>query len=331
MKLPSALRASNDEIADFRVRATFGAALTALVVLLPFAINNFVQGRTLLGAGALAIVAALALNGLSLLRGRPHPLLNLLALLPAVLLFLILAFREQGVVGALWCYPAILAFYAILPERQAWIANIGLLTAGIGESWIALDPSVALRVTATLAAVSVFAAFVVRAIATQQARLEQQAVTDPLTGLANRVRLEETLGAAVERSRRTGLPMTLLALDLDHFKAINDDYGHAEGDAVLRATGAFLLGRVRRSDQAFRIGGEEFLVMLFGTDRERGLRVADALRASIAALELVPDRSVTVSIGLATLAEGEDWRSWMKRSDEQLYVAKGSGRDMVVG
>ena len=124
--------------------------------------------------------------------------------------------------------------------------------------------------------------------------------------------------------------MTLAALDIDYFKGINDTFGHEVGDDVLRAISQLLLERMRRVDKVFRLGGEEFLVLFYGTDAQHSYGLAQELRVDIANLPCCPDRSVTVSIGLATLRPKEQWREWMKRSDNYLYRAKSMGRDQVV-
>jgi diguanylate cyclase (GGDEF)-like protein len=155
-------------------------------------------------------------------------------------------------------------------------------------------------------------------------------VTDTLTGLLNRTLLNDTLDDAIQHSARTGVPMTLATLDLDHFKTINDTLGHDAGDVVLRGIGELLRNRVRRVDKLFRPGGEEFLALLYGANNESGKRVAEELRTAIAGYAFLPDHVVTVSIGLATLLPGEDRKQWLKRSDENLYRAKAGGRNQVV-
>jgi len=190
---------------------------------------------------------------------------------------------------------------------------------------------VAARVTATLLGVSMFSAIFVRLIAVQQRTLEARAVSDALTGLHSRTLLPTTLEQAMEQSRRTGIPMTLLAFDLDEFKEINDRHGHDAGDAVLRAVADILRARIRRSDRAFRLGGEEFLAFLYGTDKQQGLQLAEELRSAVESKLLVPHRAVTVSVGMAAYSGDPDWETWETRCDQNLYDAKAKGRNLVVG
>lgn len=315
---------------DFRVKSTFGLAVTSLLLLTPLAINNLVDGRYAVGVGTLIVVAILGLHAWNCRRGRHLPLLTLVGLVPALILFLAFLMREQGMIGVLWCYPAVLSFYFILPESRAWLANAALLCMMLPLAWGAFEHELATRVVATLLAVSAFSAIFVRVITEQQHRLAEQAVTDPLTGLANRMLLASSLEQAVEQGHRTATPMTLLSLDLDHFKLVNDGFGHDTGDEVLRSVGTLLQRRVRLADKAFRIGGEEFLVLLFATDPEHAQMAAEEMRAEIEALPMVADHPITVSIGVASLAADDDWKSWMKRGDQNLYRAKEGGRNQVV-
>ncbi len=218
----------------------------------------------------------------------------------------------------------------MLPERQAWIANAFFLSIIFPYAWYVLESPVVIRFITTLMAASALSAISTNIINNQQKMLERQATIDPLTGLFNRLLLNETLEQAVQLNHRTGISMTLITIDLDHFKAINDTFGHNTGDKVLRDIGEFFDQRIRRTDKVFRIGGEEFLVLLYDTDTEHGRKVAEELRCGVASLSLIPDHPVTISIGVTTLQPEEDSEDWMKRCDKKLYQAKIDGRNMVV-
>jgi diguanylate cyclase (GGDEF)-like protein len=316
---------------DFRAKSSFGVGLAGVVLLTPFTLNHLAQGRMLLGFGTGIIVAVMIAMAWVGGRGRYWPWLVFLGFVPAVMVFLVLSFREQGVIGALWCFPAVLALYFTLPERLAWVSNAALYAVTVPWAWTVLEVSVAARVAATLLGVSVFSAIFVRVISVQQRALVEQALTDALTGLHNRALLPSTLDQAMQQSQRTETPMTLLALDLDDFKEINDTQGHAAGDQVLRGVADVIRSRIRRTDMAFRLGGEEFLAFLYGTDHDRGCHVAEELRSAVASKTLLPGRPVTVSVGVATLDGDLSWEAWLRRCDEKLYTAKARGRNQVVG
>ena len=161
--------------------------------------------------------------------------------------------------------------------------------------------------------------------------LADSARTDALTGLRNRRAFEETLQVELERAARSGDPVALLLADLDHFKAINDEFGHPAGDEVLRAVARALEGCVRRVDVAFRIGGEEFAVIAPGTDAASAHLLAERVRLGVAeAFESAP-ANVTVSLGVAVYPEhGPDAVSVFAQADAACYQAKARGRNRSV-
>ncbi len=163
-------------------------------------------------------------------------------------------------------------------------------------------------------------------------RWAREATLDPLTGLANRRALEHWLATHWPEAER-GQPVQLLLLDLDHFKRVNDDFGHDTGDAVLRETAGLLRSHCRSADLAVRYGGEEFLLAMAGADRPAAETVAERLRAAIAAHDWprVADRlAVTASVGLADAAEVLDAAALLTLADRRLYAAKYGGRNRVV-
>jgi len=164
--------------------------------------------------------------------------------------------------------------------------------------------------------------------------LETLAETCPLTGVANRRGFDEALAKAVRRSRRTGLPMALLMLDMDHFKAVNDTYGHQAGDVALCTFAKVLRKAARRPDDVVaRYGGEEFAVILPDCDAEGAVTVAESVRDLLRAAAIPnprgADGKATTSLGIASVGENEtvDADVLVSRADAALYIAKHSGRD----
>ncbi len=170
-----------------------------------------------------------------------------------------------------------------------------------------------------------------RELKRNEARIHELMLRDPLTGVHNRRALNERLTEELARSRRFGHPLALLMLDVDHFKAINDRYGHQTGDQVLTVIGRCLREHVRRIDFVARYGGEEFVILLPETDREGARRFAERLRQAVAALELGGElASPTVSIGVAVSREADTPDSLLQRADAALYAAKRAGRNRVM-
>jgi diguanylate cyclase (GGDEF)-like protein len=157
------------------------------------------------------------------------------------------------------------------------------------------------------------------------------AALDALTGLPNSRSLQDALARLVAQAGRSVSPFSVVLLDLDHFRQLNDLYGHERGDDVLAAVGALLRDSIRASDYAGRYGGEEFLVLLPETDREGALLVADKLRHAVAATRVGGvDRPLSASFGVASLpADGGDGDSLVRRADRALFAAKAAGGNRV--
>jgi len=161
------------------------------------------------------------------------------------------------------------------------------------------------------------------------ATLEQLATTDRLTGLLNRRKFEELATIEIGRARRYANPLALLFLDIDHFKAVNDHYGHPTGDIVLAEMSQRLRASVRQSDSVGRWGGEEFLILAPGASRDEALRLAEKLRAMVAAQGFRQVGSLTISIGVSTLQGDDDLQALVSRADAAMYRAKQGGRNRV--
>lgn len=153
---------------------------------------------------------------------------------------------------------------------------------------------------------------------------------DPLTNVANRRRSDETFIREVERGARLRFPLTIILLDVDHFKQVNDTFGHAMGDKVLQSIARAVSGMVRSYDLLARYGGEEFLIMMPSATLREGVVAAERFRAAISAMTIEGfSRKVTASFGVATLLPGHPAQTLFERVDRALYRAKQNGRDRV--
>lgn len=160
----------------------------------------------------------------------------------------------------------------------------------------------------------------------------QSALRDPLTGAGNRIAMDQTLAREIEVARRNMQPLSLLMLDIDHFKRVNDTYGHATGDAVLKCVASAIKCQLRNIDRVFRYGGEEFLIVLANTDREAARLIGERLRQSTHDMVhpiLDQTLGLTVSLGCSTLLPAESADSLLGRADIALYVAKREGRNRL--
>lgn len=168
----------------------------------------------------------------------------------------------------------------------------------------------------------------------KELQLRRTARRDALTGLRNRLALEDLSHKEFQRARRYDSALSLIALDLDHFKRINDRFGHSAGDRVLVDVARCLEEQLRESDLVFRVGGEEFLILLPHTPRQAALDVAERLREQLKALEWEFNGErigCSASLGVAQIHHpGENWQQALNRVDRALYEAKETGRDRVV-
>jgi diguanylate cyclase (GGDEF)-like protein len=166
-----------------------------------------------------------------------------------------------------------------------------------------------------------------------QADLRTQSLSDPLTGLHNRRYLNETLGHELVRTEREHTPLSIIVADIDHFKMINDTYGHQFGDTVLVAIARLLKKYVRGSDIACRYGGEEFLLVLHNTTGDNAAKRAEEIRQASAALCIQHEHGtvmITISFGIATYPDhGNNVESLISKADQALYQAKRAGRNQV--
>jgi diguanylate cyclase (GGDEF)-like protein/hemerythrin-like metal-binding protein len=160
--------------------------------------------------------------------------------------------------------------------------------------------------------------------------LEKMSSTDRLTGAWNRAHFDKILTVELSRSVRYRQPVSLLSFDIDRFKQVNDKYGHAVGDEVLRELVRIVRSNIRTSDMLFRWGGEEFAILAPSTNYRSAAKLAETLRAKIEQHEIKTAGNVTVSLGVAEHVSGESELTWFGRADEALYAAKNSGRNRVV-
>ncbi len=161
--------------------------------------------------------------------------------------------------------------------------------------------------------------------------LRHSSLTDPLTGLLNRRGFEASLAHQFERARFDGRPITALLLDLDHFKTINDTYGHGVGDQALRRFAELLEASCRASDIVARVGGEEFAFVMPGATIEQALARSEQFASTLREDRAVGEVRMTVSVGVATREQhGDDWHAMLDAADAAVYAAKRAGRDRTI-
>ena len=324
-----ALAGSTANPGDFRLRVTLAIAYAGLIFLGPFALNNLWQERWTVGVLSILIILELVALAWSIRGERPSATWLTWLLIPMVLGFLATSIERQGMIGIFWCYPGVLAFCSVLSLRLSVVANSLLLFMVALLARDVLPVAEWMRLMVTLLSVAVFISLFVSVIERQQSVLARIADTDVLTGLLNRNRLHRALRSVMRLGLPCRRPASLLMIDIDFFKRINDLHGHAVGDQVLRQVAQAFKRQTRDSDQAFRLGGEECLLILHDCDEASASGRAEAIRLHIAQLPLSREQRVTVSIGVAEWNGRESAEAWVARCDAALYLAKSKGRNRV--
>jgi diguanylate cyclase (GGDEF)-like protein len=311
-------------IADYRESARTALVFIALAIALP-ALWLPQRGEVVHGA-ALVLAASVALTGVASLLPALHGTLNRVGGLLLLAQIAALVHLTGGADSIFTPIYALLLLYAAVfygPARlgaTVVVVLVALLRPGLAQGPEALSALLLQGTVWTVAALTVHLLV---------ARIRVSAQTDGLTGLWNHATFWQLIGAAHAQQERTGSSYSVLLLDLDHFKHVNDTQGHRAGDEVLRQVGALLRERCRRSDVVARYGGEEFAVLLPDTERSAAVALAKELRHRVLTAGFrIP---ITVSIGVAASADGHgpSAESVLSAADQALYAAKEAGRNHV--
>ena len=323
------LSAKNRLQADFQLSVMTTLCACGVFGITPFAIYRFAEGDLL--AGFVDLVILISIVAAFVYAWRTGDVLNGGRCLGVIICAGGVAVGSiLGINGAFWLFPASLTSYFLCPYRFAATINIValLILSTIGSAFDITEQMWSFIATSLVVNACAFI-FAIRHHA-QHEKLQELATHDPLTGAMNRRALSKDLENAVKNARQTGLNYALVMLDLDHFKRINDEYGHHAGDEVLRQCADILRQHIRESDQLFRFGGEEFTLLMTGVS-DAGLHaVVDKLRQALQTHLSSPGGPVTASFGVALLKPGEHWEAWLARADNALYMAKEGGRNRVV-
>jgi diguanylate cyclase (GGDEF)-like protein len=314
---------------DFRLSIITLLAISAILGISPFAVMRFLQGNMLAGivdiSIMLAITAGMIYAWVTGDTARSGLAMAFVACGGAVTVSVLV-----GEPGLFWLYPCLVTSFFLTESRYAifinLIAVVVLMVHGVAFSSTVQMWSFA----ATTVVVSCCAYVFAHRNESQRERLEHLATIDPLTGVKNRRSMDQELEMAVATASRYGTSYALVLLDIDHFKKINDQHGHNVGDKVLIEMVALIEQNVRKSDQLFRFGGEEFVLLMPGVDETSLRAVMHNLQHIMQKFLKHPGGQVTASYGVALLRAGEQPDDWLERADAALYRAKDSGRDRIV-
>jgi diguanylate cyclase len=314
---------------NFRLASLTLFSFIAVFFLGPFAIYRLLIGDYLESAIEFLMLSALAANTLWAWRRED-------ALIPATIVAIIVTMTAAalivllGDVAIYWAYVALIINLVLTQRHVGLLLNIALIATTSLQADAFATPIHLNAFIATGALVSLYAFIFATQTQQQRQRLKLQAERDPLTGIGNRRLLESSLPDIARRNSQETLPHSIAILDLDRFKQVNDAFGHAAGDRVLQDLAGLLEQTTRGQDRVFRIGGEEFVLLMPETTLDGARIVLEKIRSRIEDKLSSPGGAVTVSIGVAEIDPADsNWASWLERADRALYSAKRQGRNTV--
>ena len=294
--------------------------------LIIFCIYYAFRGVWQAAIGGGIVSASLLALALAVERARQLPSPKMLnATLAGVNAGAIIGISGLGTVGVAWIGPVVfinLLLGGALLGSVCTLAAVVLVGAFAGTY---LHPDLSASVLGSLVLSGMMAFAVTVSLRDHLGRLHLEASQDPLTGAINRRGLSRLLNARLAEFDRQH-PLSLILFDLDHFKELNDQLGHTAGDTVLVGLVRLLLAHLRSTDDVYRYGGDEFVVLV-DSDEDEALQTAEKLRAAVAGHELAPGADVTISVGVAQAMPMDTERSLIKRADRALYRAKAAGRN----
>lgn len=314
---------------DFHLATVVMFGAITVLGITPFAIKRFLAGQPAAGIVDLLLVATISAGATYAWRtGRTAGAATFLAVAYSIGCTAIA--HLVGLSGAFWLYPVLIANFLLVRRRPALLISAAAIV-GVASSQAAF-PEAGHRITfvTTALVVSLFSFLFASRAAAQRLQLEAIAMRDPLTGAGNRRGLEAELRIAMAASLRTGVPLGLLVFDLDHFKQVNDSFGHEAGDEVLVQIADLVRGSTRMDDRFFRLGGEEFVLLLPGATADALRDIAEKLRSAVEREVRARGRTVTISVGAAPLHPADTPRQWLARADTAMYEAKRTGRNRTV-
>jgi diguanylate cyclase (GGDEF)-like protein len=302
--------------------------IVGAIGVFPFAIIRFMNGDYRMAL--LDAVLVMLLGSLSFFLYKSHRVRVVsLALALIAIAGMLATIYLKGASQVYWIYPVLVGVFFLVERREALIASILAVAALIPFLATEFTAFALTRILITISVTCSLAYAFATITRGQRDELMNLATRDPLTGVGNRRAMQQKLDEVIASRSRNNRNCCLLMLDLDHFKKVNDLHGHAKGDEILIKLTEIIEIRIRATDNIYRIGGEEFVIVIEDQNLENASRLAEQLRTIVEANELAPESSVTISIGVAQHVRGESVESWMNRADNALYAAKDSGRNQT--
>jgi len=303
--------------------------LSITYILFSFlAIKNYYLGEKILASSLLSFVILASINTRALYTNSSFPI-NMNIVISTLMLSLFLSIYYLGATTIFWAYPISLALIYILPHKQALIFNLIIFTFISLFSFLNMEIPAALRVSLSLFLTILITSLIAKHIHKLHQDLIHESIRDPMTGALNRRQLSTHLETSLAYKKRNNINSAILMFDIDHFKRINDNFGHDIGDKVIIKLVKLINEHSREVDLLFRIGGEEFILLMNDIDINFAQDIAEKLRMIIRVEPIIENHPVTVSIGICAPLNHFSIDIWVKNADNALYVAKNQGRNQV--
>ncbi|EKE83443.1 GGDEF domain-containing protein [Idiomarina xiamenensis] len=319
-------------IAQFKQRVAYNIYIGAVLLVLPLLAAQWLSSHWLMvvllgliGAFLLAIVV----------RGRERQLQLSTQIIFVILLAgsITYSIAINGMDGLFWAYPVLASIVFLLPARPAVIFGVGFAVLASLACYFSLPWPFAWRGILSLLALLAIVITLTVMLERMQQRMAQLIETDPLTGCFNRHRVITVLDHAIDAQQRQQQQAAMIMLDLDWFKPVNDKHGHLNGDRVLKQVARCLQQGLDDHATLFRVGGEEFMVVVPHLSPSQAEQLAQTLLQQIRQQPYKLDSGeirMTASAGVASVVASDTWQHWLGRADRSLYQAKQAGRDRVV-
>lgn len=232
--------------------------------------------------------------------------------------------------GIYWVYSSTIILYYLVPYRWAMGFNAAMLLSLSFILWDTIESaSQFYSFVVTIGLINGFSLMFALNEERSRMKLKQLSIKDDLTNVGNRRAFSEKMLEIINKNKRYGLNACLVCIDIDKFKDINDSLGHGAGDSAIKQLSAFITNMLRESDEVFRIGGDEFVIIAEGADQSAATQLTEKIRQAVEKEEFIPGRTLTISLGVSVLKDADTPESWLSRADAQLYKAKSAGRNQV--
>lgn len=314
---------------SYRKKIIFPVSLLAAFFAFPYALYHLFFDRTFVAIVLLAVSFIAVDNALAIYRKTKSLIPIEFMVIPQIIGMNYIIYWA-GFQTSYWSFQTILLFYLLYSSYFANISSIILIistTISISHFGdIGLTVRYFTSLTATFGAMIVL----IRILEDLHSRLVAETITDPLTGVYNRRHLNTVLSETIARKQRHNSKASILLFDLDHFKKINDSLGHAKGDEILKSFAALIQKNKRIYDTFFRLGGEEFLLLLMEASEKEALSFGSKIQRMMPENFSNTDVSITVTIGVSEVKDSDTIDSWVNSADAALYYGKKSGRNRII-